>query len=99
MPRGKRSEIPVAQMAPPPQAQAHANGTSESSNQKFVRLGEKRMSSLKSRARMVKNLATYDHTPEQKEKLLAAVEHIAAEIKQAFDRSPRAVRDDSFRFL
>lgn len=58
----------------------------ETSQQKFVRLGVKRMNNFLMRARQLKNLAYYDHTEPQSKKLLEQCVAAVEDVKQAFER-------------
>lgn len=80
-----------------PPAAVHANGVDETSNQKFLRLGTKRMGAFRQRVKSLRNLAAYVHTPEQRDKMLAEIKKQVADIEHAFDKSTKAPQE-AFRF-
>jgi hypothetical protein len=67
----------------------------ETREEKFVRLATARIGVVKSKIRLIKNLAHYPHTEEQAAKIVAELNKMAADIEAAFN--PRR-DDDTFSF-
>lgn len=71
----------------------------EKPNEKFVRLAVPRMTAFKARARMLKNLASYDFSDAQFKRMIEECEQAVLDIRSAFMRAQsRGKNVDQFRF-
>jgi alkanesulfonate monooxygenase SsuD/methylene tetrahydromethanopterin reductase-like flavin-dependent oxidoreductase (luciferase family) len=51
----------------------------------FIRLATSRVTALKKTGRLIKNLATYPHTPEHAQQIVDAVNELADDIAKSFE--------------
>jgi len=83
----------VAEQSPQPRKRGNAGGNAgggESKHDKFRRLAVRRVRAFKMYGRLVKNCASYEHTADEKEKVVAEVFRTAHEIKSAFENAGKA---------
>jgi hypothetical protein len=79
------------QTSPSPRRQSSpGNGGGESNHDKFRRLTIQRVRAYKRYGRLVKNCAAYEHTSDEKEKVIAEIFRTAHEIKSAFENAGKA---------
>lgn len=62
----------------------------ETPSQKFSRLARKRVTKVLNDIRLISNLSRYAHTPEQGEKIVAALTEAVAVVELRFQSAPQA---------
>lgn len=70
----------------------------ETPEQKFVRLGEYRMTKTLNVLRGVKNLARYPHSPEQGAAIMNALQEAVDSIGQSFSETTIGAKKKAFEF-